>query len=164
MEWDGNSWIVRDGTERIFFGDDEIPVQIQSPLKYRFKFSPDDIFLAHLKPQDFSILELRRFIERFRKSKGAVQSWQTDFYLRFAFPLGNIIIVLLSVPIAYNRRKRSLAVGFGISLVICFIYFGLVKIGQVLGQNGSLHPISSAWLGNGVMGIVGVIDLIKTRK
>jgi len=164
MEWNGNSWIVRSGNERVFFGDEEILVPIQSPLKYHFNFSPNDIFLAHLKPQERSVWELGRLIDRLQESKGAVQSLQTDYYLRFAFPFGNIIIVLLSVPIVYNRRKRSLAVGFGISLVICFIYFGLVKIGQVMGQNGSLHSISAAWLGNGVLGIVGVIDLIKTRK
>lgn len=164
MEWNGNSWIVRSGNERVFFGDEEILVPIQSPLKYSFKFSPNDIFLAHLKPQERSVWELGRLIDRLQESKGAVQSLQTDYYLRFAFPFGNIIIVLLSVPIVYNRRKRSLAVGFGISLVICFIYFGLVKIGQVMGQNGSLHSIPAAWLGNGVLGIVGVIDLIKTRK
>jgi lipopolysaccharide export system permease protein len=109
-------------------------------------------------------MELIGFVRRIRMLGGEVHQWLTDLHLRVAFPLSNLVIVLFSVPIAYNRRRRSLAVGFGISLIVCFLYFGLVKMGQTMGQKGSIHPFWAAWLGNQIMGIGGIINLIKTRK
>jgi lipopolysaccharide export system permease protein len=164
MEWDGRNWVVRRGFERIFFKGREVLIPIESPIKYDFKFSPREIVLARLRPDELSLGELRQFILRIKASQGDVQQWMTDLHVRFAFPLGNIIIVLLSVPIAYNRRKKSLAVGFGISLVVSFSYFGIVKIGQVLGHKGIIHPMAAAWMGNLVMGAGGIVELLKTRK
>ena len=76
----------------------------------------------------------------------------------------NVIIIVLSLPLAYNRRKKSVAIGFGISLAVCFFYFGLVKLGQTLGENGHLSPLLAAWLGNGVMAAGSALNLVKTRK
>ena len=110
------------------------------------------------------IRELYSFIQRVRASGGEVHRFMTDFYLRIAFPLSNLMIVLFGLPLVYNQRKRSLTIGFGISLVITFFYFGVVKLGQTIGQNGGMHPFLAAWLGNGVMGIGGIINLLNTRK
>ena len=110
------------------------------------------------------VIELHRFVRKIRLLGGDSQRWMTDFYLRIAFPLSNFFIILFSVPFVYNRRKRSLTIGFGISLAICFFYFGLVKMGQVMGENGQLPPLLGACLGNGIVGIGSLINLFKTRK
>ena len=70
---------------------------------------------------------------------------------------------LFSLPIAYNLRKKSIAIGFGISLAVCFFYFGIVQLGQTLGEKGGLAPWIAAWLGNMVMIAAGAINLIKTK-
>ena len=58
----------------------------------------------------------------------------------------------------------AIAALFGISLLICFVYFGLVKMGQTMGHNGSLNPLFGAWLGNVIMAVGGVVQFIKARK
>ncbi len=164
MYWDGNMWIVKQGYQRIFEGDKESAFPITQTLKYHFQFDPQELMLAQVKPDEMSLQELVRFVRRIRLLGGEVHQWLTDLHIRIAFPLSNLVIVLFSVPIAYNRRRRSMAVGFGISLVVCFVYFGLVKMGQTMGQKGSIPPFWGAWLGNQIMGTGGIVNLVKTRK
>jgi len=164
MRWDGEAWVVSEGYRRVFEEDTEKAFPVRQPLRYHFQFNPKELLLAQVTPDEMGFRELLRFVERVRQSGGEVQRWMTDLHLRIAFPLSNLIVVLLSVPLAYNRRKKSLAVGFGISLLVCFFYFGLVKMGQTLGQKGNMHPMLAAWLGNGIMGICGIIDLTRARK
>lgn len=164
MEWNGHAWIVREGYQRLFDGEIEKALPIEHPMIFHFQFDPAELVLAQIKPDEMELHELVRFVGKVRQLGGEVYRWLTDLHLRIAFPLSNLIIVLFSVPIAYNRRKKSLAVGFGISLVVCFFYFGLVKTGQTMGQKGSIPPFWAAWLGNNIMGLCGVINVLKTRK
>jgi lipopolysaccharide export system permease protein len=164
MTWDGTFWIVREGYKRLFEGEDETATPIQEVIKFRFGFDPEDIVRIQVKPDEMTIGELQKFMRRVRESGGEVYRWSTDFHLRIAFPLSNVIIVLLSVPLVYNRRKKSLTVGFGFSLTISFFYFGIVKLGQTIGQNGAVPPFFAAWMGNLIMVIFGFFETLMIRK
>lgn len=164
MQWDGETWIVTEGFQRFFIEGEEKALLIERPLKLGFSFNPDELLSAQVKPDEMGYIELYQFIQRIRRLGGEVDRWMTDLHMRIAFPLSCFIIVLFSVPMAYNRRKKSLTIGFGLSLIVCFFYFGLIKMGESLGHNGTLHPFLAAWLGNGVMTIGGVINISQTRK
>ncbi len=164
MFWEDGKWMINKGVIRIFEEDKEINEKIEEPMFFSFVFSPKELLMTQVRPDEMDFNELKYFIQLIRKSGGEVYRWLTDYYLRLSFPLSNIIIVLFSIPLAYNRRHKSLAVGFGLSLVICFFYFGLVKMGQTLGQNGSIPPLIGAWIGNVIMGTIGVSYLFAVRK
>lgn len=164
MVWDEDAWIIQGGYERTFDGNQEHAVPIDTATRYQFNFGPTELLHAQVKPDEMGFIELVAFVKRIKTLGGEVHRWLTDLHLRISFPLSSLGIVLFSVPIAYNIRKRSLAVGFGICLAVCFFYFGMVKMGETMGQKGSLHPVWAAWLGNQAMIIGGVINLIKTRK
>lgn len=164
MRWDGAVWIVEEGYQRFFNGETETAVPIRDTLSFRFQFDPKELQAAQISQDEMGFKDLLRFIRRIDRSGGGIHGLLTDLHFKIAFPVSSFIIVLFSVPIAYNRRKKSLAVGFGISLVVCFFYFGLVKIGQTFGQKGILPPILSAWLGNGIMGVCSVFNVMRTRK
>ncbi len=164
MWWENDVWKIKEGYQRLFDGDKEKVIPIKQPMVFHFSFTPNELLLAQIKPDEMDVVELYRFIRKIRLLGGDDQRWMTDFYLRIAFPLANFFIILLSVPLVYNRRKKSLTIGFGISLAICFFYFGLIKMGQVMGESGQLPPLLGACLGNGVVGIGSMVNLFKTRK
>lgn len=164
MKWTEEHWEIRSGYERHFIEDREVAASIDTLVQFAFQFRPKDVLLAQSTPEELTLFELRRFIDRIRQSGQEVHRWMTDYYMRAAFPFANLFIVLLSAPLTYNRRKRSLTIGFGIALVIIFLYFGMIKIGQTMGHNGSLAPLVGAWMGNGLAGLVGSINLLLVRK
>lgn len=165
MFWNGQQWVINEGYKRIFRDEIEIEAEpIDKPLYFNFRFTPKELQSTQIKPEELSIRELYQFTKRIRDSGGEVKQWMTDLHLRFAYPLSNLFIVLLSVPLAYNRRKKSIAVGFGISLIIVFFYFGIIKMGQTLGHSGSVAPLISAWMGNIIAGVGGIVTLAFVRK
>lgn len=164
MKWDKNKWVVNNGYIRNFYEDSLTAKLITKRMVLDLNFAPRQLFLSQVKPEEMTIKELLWFLNRIRQSGGKVHQWLTQLNLRISYPVSNAIIILFSIPFVYNRRKKSLAVGFGISLGICFIYFGLIKIGQTMGENGGINPFWGAWLGNIIMGVGGVFNLIKTRK
>jgi lipopolysaccharide export system permease protein len=163
MMYKGRKWMIGSGIER-FFDEEEKYRVIRDSVELNFHFSPEELVRAQGRPQDMGFFDLRGFIRDLKASGSDIDPLMTELHIRIAFPISHIIIVLLSVPAAYNRRRRSIALGFGISLAVCFFYFGLVKLGQTLGQNGKLAPFLAAWMGNGIMTIGSVLNLVKTRK
>jgi len=164
MIWKEEQWEIQSGYERRFIEDREEAASIDTLIQFSFQFRPRDLQLAHSAPEELSLFELRRFINRIQQSGQEVNQWMTDYYMRAAFPFANLFIVLISVSLAYNRRKRSLTIGFGIALMIIFFYFGLIKLGQTMGHNGSLSPLIGAWIGNGVACVLGCVNLVAVRK
>lgn len=162
--YENEKWFIVTGYERIFEGESELARSIQEARFFDFQFTPKEIMMTQIRPDEMNFNELKHFIFRIRQSGGEVYRWLTDYYLRISFPLNNMIIVLFSIPLAYNRRKKSLAVGFGLSLIVCFVFFGMIKVGQTLGQNGHISPMIGAWAGNGIMSVAGVIYLFSVRK
>ena len=58
----------------------------------------------------------------------------------------------------------ALAFGIGTSVLVIFCYYAFIKFGQTLGYNGVLIPITSAWLGNIIFTICGLLLLLKAKK
>jgi lipopolysaccharide export LptBFGC system permease protein LptF len=54
--------------------------------------------------------------------------------------------------------------GFGLGLLVCFVYFGLMQIGKVLGYNGTLPPQIAAWGGNIIFALFGGGLILWVRK
>jgi lipopolysaccharide export system permease protein len=164
MYWNGSAWEIANGRERFFMEETERMRTFFKPLQLDLKFSPKELLLTQKNPNEMNFTELRWFVNRVIQSGGEVQQWKTELYLRISYPVSSLIIILLSVPFAYNRRKRNMAIGFGISLGICFFYFGIMKVCQTLGQNGSIPPVIAAWFSNGLMGFIGIGNLLTVRK
>lgn len=164
MEWNGTAWVVTKGMQRLFQKEEEFLTEIDKPLEFNFRFTPKQIELSQLKPDEMKFSELIEFIKRIRESGGETYHWLTDLHVRVSFPFSNIVIIFFSIPLVYNRRQKSFAAGFGISLIVSFIYFGLVKTGQTMGHKGTADPFIAAWIGNIVMIVSGIVFILKTRK
>jgi lipopolysaccharide export system permease protein len=73
-------------------------------------------------------------------------------------------VVLFGVPFSFGKRRKGLAIQFGISVAICFIYLVFMKVSQVFGYNGDLNPVLTAWLANLVFLAAGIVNIIRTEK
>ena len=63
--------------------------------------------------------------------------------------------------------RRPVAMGcliIGLTLLISFSYYGILRIGQSLGHSGVLEPFVSAWMGNIVFIAVGGVLLYRANQ
>ena len=98
-------------------------------------------------------------------SSGArVANFLVDLHVKLAFPLINLIVVMIGASVATRLRMQSAALGFGLSVAISFIYYAFMRTGQALGHNGALPPYLAAWLGDLVFGGVGSLMLVQAQR
>ena len=127
-------------------------------------FLPADIVKKEENPDEMDYFELQRFIERQQRTATDVARLQVDFYSKVSFPFASFIVVLFGVPFSFGKRRGGLAVQFGISVAICFIYLIFMKTSQVFGYNGDLQPLLTAWLANLIFLAGGVVNIFRIQK
>jgi lipopolysaccharide export system permease protein len=165
IEWEDSLWVLYDGYVRYFHDDDVERVKKFDRLVLRdTNLTPDDFAKILRSPEEMSFRDLQVFINEIRRSGGDPAKWLVDLHLKIAIPFANFIIILFGAPLSSRKRRGSAATGFGISLAIVFIYFGITKTAQTLGHIGFLPPLFAAWIANILFGGAGLMVLIKTRK
>jgi len=164
MQWLGDRWELLNGYEREFRPDGEVARKFETLTLNDLSFTPQVLATVQKAPEEMSYAELEQFILEVARNGGDPARWKADLYLKISFPLANFIIVMFGAPLAAGRARSGGAVGVGLSLIICFLYFGAVKTGQSMGQNGTLNPVIAAWGANVIFLIAGLVVLIKARK
>ncbi|HAD83011.1 TPA: LPS export ABC transporter permease LptG [Candidatus Edwardsbacteria bacterium] len=163
--WTGNVWLLEKVIIRNFRPDGtEISDSLQQLKLTGYEEAPASFSKRELLPDEMGFFELRQFIDRLKRSGNQVQQSVVDLYLKLSFPFANFIILLFGLPLLSNSRKGSTASGFAISLLTCFVFWGLLQTGRALGHSATLSPILAAWLPNIIFGAIGAFLLYRAPK
>ena len=155
MAWERGKWRLYDGWERIFHEEGEETRrfdEMDAPLR---SLLPEDFAQGKKDPEQMGFWELRRYIRHLRRTGQPSRRWEVDLHLKISFPFANLLLVLLGAPLGVGRRGTGKVIGFGLSLLVSFLYYSAVRAGQVLGREEVLSPLIAAWLGNIIFGGVG---------
>ena len=87
-----------------------------------------------------------------------------ELYTKISFPFVTFIIIILGAPLSADTRRSGLALGFGLSLLISFIYWGLLQVSKAYGIKGNVPPVLAAWLPNIIFAAIGIFLIIRIRK
>ncbi|HET9326527.1 MAG TPA: LPS export ABC transporter permease LptG [Candidatus Eisenbacteria bacterium] len=162
--WDGKQWVFSSGYLRTFEdGKEKVEPFTRMSVK-GLPERPEDFAKETRQPDEMSYPELRSYVERLRASGSRVSNYLVDLHLKLAFPLVNLIVVMIGAAIATRLRLQSNALGFGLSVTISFLYYAFMRTGQALGHNGALPPYLAAWLGDLVFGTVGLTMMIQAQR
>jgi len=166
MKWEDNMWVLYNAYERDFTNP-EGGLKFSSRLEQKdlkgfnnINLVPQQITKKQLKPDEMNYGELNDFINSMEKGGQNVDRQLVDFYSKISFPFSNIIVIIFGISISTgSRRRKGLALQFGISILVSFVYLGFVKISQSFGYNGDLDPLFTAWLANLIFAVFGGANL-----
>ena len=164
MIWSGDYWMLLDGKIRIFKGEKEQFYSFKDSAYYDTNLKPENMIELQKKPEEMSFEELNRFIAELQLIGGDTKKWIVERHLKISIPFSNFIVVLLGAPLASRKRRGGVAKNFALSLLVSFVYFIIIRMGQVFGHQGQLSPIFAAWLGNLIFFTLGLISLFSVRK
>ena len=164
MIWQNQNWILQDALERSFYDTTEVISNHKELILDDMQFKPENLLEIQKKPEEMSYAELKEFVSEMSMIGAMVKKWIVELYLKISYPFANFIIILFGAPIAAQKRRSGTAVGIGMSLMVCFVYFLFIRTGQVMGHQGSLPPWLAAWFGNIIFGIAGIYTLFKVRE
>lgn len=167
MSWleSDSTWELISATKRSF--EDGVETEFSSYDTLIASFLPHTPrVMKHRQknPQNTRFFELLEVIEMKKWMKQDISKEMVELYLKISFPFANFVIIFLGIPMAANPRRSGGTVGFGISVVVSFIYFIILRTGQTFGHNGSLPPLLAATIGNIVFLVIGLFMFIKARK
>src|SRR3989475_66333 len=83
---------------------------------------------------------------------------------RFALPVACLVFAILGVPLGVMNRRGGRASGFSLSIGISIVYWILYSAGQNFVTQGRLSPYVGMWIGNGSLGMLGLVLLILRER
>jgi len=159
-----HQWILNNVIERNFNGPSEIFKSYPTLALKRISFKPADIQQKELNPNDMNYDQLKRFIELQKNSGNDVSRYEVDYYSKISFPFAAIIVVFFGVPLSARKKRSGLALEFGISILVSFVYLMFIKVSQVVGYNGLVNPLLTAWLANILFFAAGLYNTAKVER
>ncbi|MBL8023921.1 MAG: LptF/LptG family permease [Elusimicrobia bacterium] len=162
--WTPEGWRLFNGTERTYKGLNRLDQQIPFKEKQTTLLDkPDDLVPRDLDPEEMNLRELGQHIQRLKILGIETRKAEVERYMKTALPWANLIIVMLGIPFAFNKRGgnvRAVAVALGVA----FAYFGLLQVGRAFGLRPWCPPLFGAWFANVVFLIIGTRLFIRMRS
>ncbi len=164
--WDeaAGRWHLQDGVIIKFDSLGLIKENTQfSRMDAPFKEPPKTFKVYSSHKGELSFRELKYQIKNLEKSGYDAQRPRVEYYKKFAFPIMNLVVIFLGLPFALECKRGGLAIGFALSLLAAFLYFGAFQISVGLGKGGLLPAVVAAWLPNFLFLGIGTMLTMKAR-
>ncbi|MEZ4700326.1 MAG: LptF/LptG family permease [Rhodothermales bacterium] len=158
-------WRLHDITERSFSPEGMTQYRKIEDLDTTLTIYPRDLARTEREVESMTIPDARNYIDALRRS-GANNTGRTlvGYQSKFAYPLANLIVVLIGMPLASVRRRGGQAVQIGLGLLIAFFYLATMKLVEPFGYTGELSPTMAAWLPHVLFALLGLFFIFRARK
>ena len=132
-------------------------------------------FIANIYSKD---LILSRALDKIKTAKNVVlfnynkiegvqkqiDRYRVEINKKYALPAACIIFILLGAPLGVMVRKGGFGMAASISLFFFVIYWAFLIGGEKLADRDMLSPFWGMWAANVLLGIVGLLLLIRAAK
>ncbi|MBL8859078.1 MAG: LptF/LptG family permease [Planctomycetes bacterium] len=121
-----------------------------------FEFTPAlalTVARAHDSQLDLSYSETRAMTRR--DPDNVV--YQTLLHYHVTFPLANLVLVLVGVPLLMRNERRRAGAGLAAGSALCICFFASDLVFRNLGLQASLDPRMAAWLPVLLFGSLGIV-------
>ncbi|PID56675.1 LPS export ABC transporter permease LptF [candidate division KSB3 bacterium] len=95
---------------------------------------------------------------------GLSSPYLVEIHKRFSIPFACIVFGLIGTPLGIQSRRAGKSGGFAVSVVLLLIYYIFITAGESLGDDGSLPIILAVWTPNVLLGVTGLILLVRTAR
>ena len=161
---EGYKWRLENYTKRNFDGMRESLVQGQT-LDTTIWILPDELFITAEQAQQMTNAELYNHIQKQReRGAGNVKAFETEWYTRFAGPLGVFIMTLLGVTLSSKKVRGGMGknLAIGVTLTAGYILFSTVS--TTFSVSGVMSPFMSVWLPNIIFLVIAFILYLRVRR
>lgn len=160
-----NKWLFWDGVEIDY--DEQMNSTPKSEFKRQevnLKEKPADFRKEKINYGEMRGKEILHNIRR-HQEKGFqdVMVLLVEFYLKTSIPFACFIFGVMGAALGTGHSKTGAFIGFGISVIIIFIYYVLLSIFKSYGKNGIIPPLIAAWGPNIIFLVVAIYLVYKVR-
>jgi lipopolysaccharide export system permease protein len=158
IRWDSGAWYYSDGEAYEYLEDGRVVTasfnSVRQPL--RLSANPSQIAGQQKTPEEMSWGELKSQIAFLRQQGEDARKLEVLWHQKMAIPLACLIFALVGAPLGIQPHRSASSKGFGLSVVIIFVYYLILSLGSALGEGGQLPAALGAWLENILLGGWGI--------
>ncbi|MDY7001860.1 MAG: LptF/LptG family permease [Thermodesulfobacteriota bacterium] len=131
---------------------DTFVLALRQDLKTFLAVDPD------VDPASLPLWNLSGAISRLKASGSNVERLRTVWHMKWAYAFSILAMGLLAMALA--TLWENIYLNIVVSLVLTFTYYAVFMVGVSAGQKGLLGPVSGAWFGNAVFGLIAGARLL----
>ena len=116
------------------------------------------------KAREMTMRELNEEIARSKRQNIDTTPLYVEIYKKVNMAVASFVLILIGIPLGIRAHRSEKSLGFGISLLIFALYWGLFLGGIALSLKGTTEPAFGVSLPNVLFGTWGVISFIITAR
>lgn len=97
-------------------------------------------------------------------NEGEVRRFQVEINKKYAIPFACIVFALVACPLGVITRGGSFGISAAYTLAFFIFYWMCLIGGEKLADRGLTTPFIGLWIGNFVLGILGIILTIRVNS
>ncbi len=157
-DWDDSRrrWVFKSGIERSFGPTGVVETSFDEKIS-ELDSPPSELIPRPINPDEMSLREVRQYSRRVGRFGGSPREYEVAEQAKIAYPLANVVICALGIPIALRLRRSSRVVSFCVALALSFAYLWFMEIGRAMGVGGALPPWVAAWAADAFFGAAALV-------
>ena len=126
---------------------------------------PKELFYTAENAQMMPNPELKDYIDRQRqRGSGNVQAFETEWWKRWASPIGAFIMTLLGVTLSSKKVRGGMGKNLGIGITLSALYILFSTVSTTFSVTGVMSPFMSVWIPNFIFLGIGIFLYIRVCK
>lgn len=126
---------------------------------------PKELFYTAENAQMMPNPELKAYIEVQRKrGSGNVQAFETEWWKRWASPIGAFIMTLLGVTLSSKKVRGGMGKNLGVGLTLSALYILFSTVSTTFSVSGVMSPFMSVWLPNFIFLAIGAFLYLRVSR
>ncbi|HEY9071279.1 MAG TPA: LptF/LptG family permease [Candidatus Ozemobacteraceae bacterium] len=114
------------------------------------------------RSNEMSYRELSARIETYERTQFMeTTELKVDLAMKTSLPFASFFFAIIGASFGLTSYRSGAFIGFGVAIIIIFIYYVLMSLSTALGKSGLLPVMLSAWLQNIVFAAVGAYLVSK---
>lgn len=146
-----NAWDFFEGTVYAVAPDGSYSsIQEFQQQPFAIARTPLDLATWNKDSNEMNIAEAQRYLSLLNQSadEQTLRKLRVQIQRKYAFPFVCVVFGLIGAVLGAKPGRTNRATGFGLSVLIIFVYYTLAFLSAALGQAGAFSPIMAAWLPN----------------
>ncbi len=126
---------------------------------------PKELFYTAENAQMMPNPELRAYIKTQReRGAGNVQAFETEWWKRWASPIGAFIMTLLGVTLSSKKVRGGMGKNLGVGITLSALYILFSTVSTTFSVSGVMSPFMSVWLPNFIFLAIGVVLYVRVSR
>jgi lipopolysaccharide export system permease protein len=126
---------------------------------------PKELFYTAEDAQMMTNPELKSHIERQRRrGAGNLQAFETEWWKRWASPIGAFIMTLLGVTLSSKKVRGGMGQNLGIGITLSALYILFSTVSTTFSVTDVMSPFMSVWLPNFVFLGIGFVLYLRVSR